>query len=42
MQSTFKMKGFAFVQYNDQMDAMNAVFAQDGQLLAGQAIGIIL
>jgi RNA recognition motif-containing protein len=37
-----QIKGFAFVQYNDQMDAMNAVFAQDGQLIAGQAIGMIL
>lgn len=32
-------KGFAFVQYTDQMDALNAVYAQDGRILSGQAIG---
>lgn len=32
-------KGFAFVQYTDQMDAVNAVYGQDGRILSGQAIG---
>ncbi|RWS09621.1 hypothetical protein B4U79_10295 [Dinothrombium tinctorium] len=32
-------KGYAFIQYGDEMDALNAVFAQDGQAIAGQAIG---
>lgn len=31
--------GYAFIQYSDEMDALNSVFAQDGQLVAGQAIG---
>lgn len=34
-------KGFAFVQYKDEMDALNAVYAQDGRILAGQAIGML-
>lgn len=32
-------KGYAFIQYGDEMDALNAVFAQDGQMIVGQAIG---
>lgn len=33
-------QGYAFIQYDDQMDAINAVLSQDGQMLAGQAIGM--
>lgn len=34
--------GFAFIQYGDEMDALNAVLAQDGQLLSGQTIDVNL
>lgn len=34
--------GYAFIQYSDEMDAINAVIAQDGQLLAGQVIDVNL
>ncbi|XP_054164865.1 putative mediator of RNA polymerase II transcription subunit 24 [Oppia nitens] len=35
-------KGYAFIQYDDQMDALNAVISQDGQVIAGQAIDVNL
>ena len=34
--------GYAFIQYGDEMDALNAVFSQDGQVLAGQTIGKLI
>ncbi|CAG2120826.1 unnamed protein product, partial [Medioppia subpectinata] len=33
-----RLKRYAFIQYDDQMDALNAVLSQDGQMIAGQAI----
>lgn len=33
------LAGYAFVQYGCEMDALNAVIAQDQQILSGQSIG---
>lgn len=34
-------KGYAFIQYRDEIDALNACMAQDGCIIAGQTIGML-
>jgi hypothetical protein len=35
-------KGYAFIQYSDEIDALNAVLGQDGHMICGQKIDVNL